>query len=106
MVSPDLFFSKFFKHELTKNKVSKDNSQNELYYSIGKNGENYSNIEWCEIKIERKFFIEWTNWLNILITVLSVIISVSLFYFCSENSILIMLIWFLIFRMISRVIEI
>ncbi|MFY0517835.1 hypothetical protein ACOMCU_08375 [Lysinibacillus sp. UGB7] len=106
LVSPDLFFSKFFKHELTKNKVSKDNSQNELYYSIGKNGENYSNIEWCKIKIERKFFIEWTNWLNILITVLSVIISVSLFYFCSENSILIILIWFLIFRMISRGIEI
>lgn len=106
LISPDLFFSKFFKHELTKNEVSNDNSPNELYYSIGKNGESYSNIEWCRIKIERKFFIEWTNWLNIIITVLSVIISVSLFYFGSEKSILIISIWFLIFRVISRGIEI
>lgn len=106
LVSPDLFFSKFFKHELTRNKVNKECACTEIYYSIGKSGETYSNIEWCKIKIERKFFIEWTNWFNIIITVLSVIISVRLFYFGSEKSILIISIWFLIFRMISRGIEI
>ncbi len=106
LVSPDLFFSKFFKHELTRNEVSKENACTERYYSIGKSGEIYSNIEWCKIKIERKFFIEWTNWSNIIITVLSVIISVRLFYFSSSKSILIISIWFLIFRLISRGIEI
>ncbi|WP_249650858.1 hypothetical protein, partial [Lysinibacillus sp. D4A3_S15] len=56
----------------------------ETYYTKEEDEMGISSQDWNQIKIERKYFIEWSNWKNISITVTFCVVSLILIYlFCN-----------------------
>lgn len=120
-ISPDGFSSLHYKNKLEKRfskssksqtvRCLKDDSNNrldsqEIYYSIDENGNVISTLDWSRIRIERKFFIEWSNWANLIFTTVSCILIYILLYIFESNFLRVVIFSFLIFRMISRGVEI
>ncbi|MCP2036448.1 hypothetical protein L1279_003490 [Planomicrobium sp. HSC-17F08] len=98
LISPDYFYALYYK-----DKLKKGAGTTKSFYKYRDNNKQGLD-EWDKIKIERKFFIEYSNWLNVsFITVSTILIILIRDY---NISILEILFYFLLFRLLSRSIEI
>ncbi|WP_068985413.1 hypothetical protein [Lysinibacillus xylanilyticus] len=78
---------------------------NDSVYSIEKIGA-INVIQWGQIKIERKFFIEWSNYYNVIISIGLSLIIISLTYWLSWEIAWKIVYVILTIRIISRGIEV
>lgn len=116
MISPDSFFSKFYKDKFEEkfyrsenqleivNMFTKRHICNSEYYSLENDTSKpkLSTLNWSRIRIEKKFFIEWSNWLNIIFTILIILLALN-----APNDILLNTCFILlIIRVFSRGIEV
>lgn len=79
LMSPDYFFSKYYKKKLASRY---ENSESKLFFTDA----NFNRMpleKWGELKVEKKFFIEWSNWSNVIISIYFV--TLLFFYANSPN---------------------
>ncbi|MGE7935140.1 hypothetical protein [Viridibacillus arvi] len=108
LLSPDAYYAQYYKGKLKRNFFKKisDLDSSDIYYTKEEEKMGINSEDWNQIKIVRKFFIEWSNWTNIFITVTFCVVSLILIYlFCNIYWVAF---WFtlLIYRLISRGVEI
>ena len=104
ILSPDLFYADFYKSKLL-NSVDKRSVFNEKNKYYDKRFYK-TTLQWSLIRIERKSFIEYSNWLNIICTCLLIIFCMLLEYplfdiYCKQ-----IVLTILVVRLISRAFEI
>ncbi|MFU7589037.1 hypothetical protein ACMX9J_08965 [Priestia sp. RMT2NF4] len=105
IISPDYFFAKTFKNFINDFYSNKD-CQCKANCPSSKNGhEEIRFCNWDSIKNARRFFIEFSNWLNVIVTIVCTFIIVV---FVGDNrGFLVDIIYCLLcYRIISRSIEI
>lgn len=118
-MSPDGFFSKYYKDELEKDLYEKmiflenykDYYTKEVKERVSGEAKNFKyglSLEaWNLVKIERKFFIEWSNWLNCIFSILLCTATFLWIYFVSASVYSIIFFFsLLVYRLFSRGIEI
>ncbi|KNH13895.1 hypothetical protein ACS78_27615 [Priestia megaterium] len=105
IISPDYFFAKTFKNFINDFYSNKDCTC-EANCPSSKNGnKEISFCNWDSIKNARRFFIEFSNWFNVIVTVLCTFIIVVCIR--DNEGFLVDIIYYLLcYRIISRSIEI
>lgn len=108
--SPDILLSNEFKNNLVNEAINLDypihtKKSQKLFYSIYKNTTIHT-YQWSQIRIERKFLIEWANWLNLIITIVSCLVFYVFALIIDSDVFLGIFLSFLIVRVVSRGIEI
>ncbi|WP_394548565.1 hypothetical protein [Priestia aryabhattai] len=101
--SPDLFFAQFYKNKIINSVDIKGSSKTEFTDCEY----NKNTLEWSMIRIEKKAFIEISNWLNIIYTV--IFITINCILLCIYNDCIFLhqfLLTLTIHRIISRGFEI
>lgn len=96
--SPDYFYAVFYKSKL-KNRVGTTKNLDDY-----RDKENKGIMEWDRIKIERKFFVEYSNWLNVCFIIVATILVIGIWNY--HGFLVNVLYYFLLFRLLSRSIEI
>jgi hypothetical protein len=96
--SPDYFYAVFYKSKL-KNRVGITKNLDEY-----RDKDNKGLMEWDRIKIERKFFVEYSNWFNVCFIIIVTILIIGIWNY--HGFIVDILYYFLLFRLLSRSIEI
>lgn len=96
--SPDYFYAVLYKSKL-KDRVGICKNLGE-YKDKDKKGL----MEWDRIKIERKFFVEYSNWFNVCFIIILTTLIIGIWNY--DGFIVEILFYFLLFRLLSRSIEI
>lgn len=99
ILSPDRYFAEYYKERLSKNRIRCESTtcyrDTELSACAA---------EWDTIRNSRKFFIEFSNWYNVNLTVLLTILVITLWEY--NGSIIQVLHYALLYRLVSRAFEI
>lgn len=105
LIFPDYYISKYYKEKI---EYRYNDESSKIFFKIDRNNklplERFSNL-----KVEKKFFIEWSNWINIAISVFWVSILFLLMFFLSvlSISVVVYIVFYLVvFRFFSRSVEI
>ena len=98
LLSPDYFYAEFFKAKLhSEVGISYDMSE---YRDKNRRGI----MEWDSVKIQRKFFVEYSNWFNVMVIIAITLVMLTVWNF--EGFVIDSIFYFLTFRLLSRTIEI
>jgi len=77
-----------------------------VYYEVRKDKKKMDNLKWFKHQLERKFLIEWSNWMNVLVSCLLLCGIVLLYIINGHPYLWIITITFISYRIISRSTEI
>lgn len=99
-MSPDYHYALFYKDRL-KSEIKANEKEN-----IFRDEEGYGAIEWDRIKIERKFFVKYSNWLNVYFIIFVSFIVLILDRLNFHGIFFDVIFYFLLVRLLSRGIEI